>query len=40
VGNGGGLYIAAAATVYLDALTRANLTGSSPNDIVGSYIPL
>jgi hypothetical protein len=36
--TGGGLDIAAAATVYLDAFTLANCTGNSPNNIVGSYI--
>jgi hypothetical protein len=35
--NGGGLYIASPATVYLDAYTVANTTGNSPNDISGFY---
>jgi hypothetical protein len=39
-GYGGGLYVAAAATVYLDAFTLANCTGNSPNNIDGSYVLL
>jgi hypothetical protein len=39
-GRGGGLYIASAATVYLDAFTLANCTGNSPDNIVGSYVLL
>jgi hypothetical protein len=35
--DGGGIYITNAATVYLDALTVANTTGNSPNDIFGVY---
>jgi len=42
LGEGGGLYIAAAATVYLDAFTLANTVNNtastSNNDIFGSYI--
>jgi hypothetical protein len=41
-GTGGGLYIASAATVYLDAFTLAhtinNTASTSNNDIFGSYI--
>jgi hypothetical protein len=35
--SGGGLYIANAATVYLDAFTVANTTGNYFNDISGLY---
>jgi hypothetical protein len=35
--DGGGLLIAAAASVSLDAFTVANTTGNTPDDIDGSY---
>jgi hypothetical protein len=42
VGKGGGLYIASAATLYLDAFTLAhtinNTASTSNNDIFGPYI--
>jgi hypothetical protein len=41
LGEGGGIYIDTAATVYLDAFTVANVihnkASTSNNDIVGSY---
>jgi hypothetical protein len=36
-GQGGGLYLAAAASVSLDAFTFANVKNNSPDDIFGSY---
>jgi len=43
LGEGGGLYIDAAALVFLDAFTQANVTqnkaSTSNNDIYGSYTP-
>jgi hypothetical protein len=38
--SGGGLNIAPAGTVYLDPFTLTNITGNSPDDLVGSYILL
>lgn len=38
VGQGGGLYLAAAASVCLDLFTQANTKSNSPDDIFGSYV--
>jgi hypothetical protein len=37
LGEGGGLYIASMAAVYLDAFTVANTTANTPDDIYGPY---
>ncbi|MBI1915942.1 MAG: hypothetical protein HYS12_14585 [Planctomycetes bacterium] len=37
VGQGGGLYLAAAASVCLDVFTQANVKDNSPDDIFGLY---
>jgi hypothetical protein len=37
VGRGGGLYLAAAATVFLDVFTQGHVNTNSPDDIVGPY---
>jgi hypothetical protein len=38
VGQGGGLYLAPASSVWLDVFTQANVTNNSPDDIFGSYV--